>query len=174
MLMESEVFILRPDWKYNFLPYMFSILLFPVGGVGIIMFSYYVRRLSSREYRITNDAIEISGPEGKKRISISDITSIDLTRSAAERWFELGTLHLHTKTEEVTLLGLLSPIGVKEALEAAILQEEKRQEIKMKSNGDYSNINIGGLQSMDELVGLWQQGLISEEDFKRERRKFEQ
>lgn len=152
---------------------MFSLLLFPVGGVGIIIFSYYLRRLSSREYRIGNDVIEILGPEGTKRIRLEEITSIDLTRSATERWFDLGTLHLHTQTEETSLIGILSPIGVKEALEEAVSKEGKRREMKVKAHGDYTDIKIGGLQSMDELVGLWQQGLISEEDFERERRKFE-
>lgn len=173
MNQETEVFILEPDWRYNFLPYMIAMILLPLAGLGIIIFAYYARRITGLQYHISNDKITVFKTSGNEQVTIKSIKGIELTQSKTERYFNLGTLHLITGSGNLDLIGIQSPALIKEALETALAKEEKWSEMNRKARGEYGNIKIGGLQSMNELVGLWQQGLISEEDYNRERKKFE-
>lgn len=174
MSRDTEVFILEPDWRYNFVPYTIAILLLPLAGLGILIFAYYARRITGLQYHISNDDITVYKTDGNTRFPIKHIQNIELTQTRAERWFELGTLHLTTNSGTLDIIGISSPHQIKEALEIAIAKEVKWTELDQKARGEYTDIKIGGLQSMDELVGLWQQGLISEDEYNRERKKFEQ
>lgn len=169
---EQKIYTLSPNWKYNLLAYIVSIVLLPVFGIGIIVFWYYWRRISHKEYQISDESVTSIENGVKKTIAISDIEKLSITQTWSEEKGHLGTLHISGQDKNLTLIGIEEAEDIKEALEIALAKIEQRRAMMEKAQGHHSDIKIGGLEQMNQLVGLWQQGLISDEDFEKEKDKF--
>lgn len=172
MSKKPKTFTLKPNWKYNLIPYLVSILLLPLFGIGIIVFIYYWLRLQSIKYVITDDGIRIISHGSETIVSISDMNSVALIYSWSEKHTGLGTIKLQSNEKDYFLIGIENPGTIKEAVELAIANEERRKNLRSKARGFYPDIKVGGLEEMNDLVGLWQQGLITNEDFEREKKKY--
>jgi len=168
----QKIYTLKPHWKYNLLPYFFSIILLPVAGIGIILYWYYKKRISGKEYQISNNSVTVIDHGVKKTLDIIDIESLSITRTWSEGKSNLGTLHIAGSGTNLTLIGIEAVEDIKDALEIAIANERQRQSLEEKAKGDFPEVKVGGLEQMNQLVGLWQQGLISNEDFEKEKDKF--
>ncbi len=172
MSKQKRIFTLKPDWKYNLLPYFISLLLLPVFGLGILVFIYYYRRISKLEYAITDDDITVTNRNGSQSVALNDIHSVSITKTWVERKSGLGTLHIHSDETELQLTGISQPEDIMDAIEIALAAIEQWKKNKNKSEDIYPDIQTGGLEHLNTLVGLWQQGLISDEDFEMEKKKF--
>jgi hypothetical protein len=172
MRSEEKIYTLKPEWKYNLLPYFFSIILLPVFGLGIIVYWYYNKRIVHKKYQITNDKVTEIDNAYIKSIAITEIEALSVTRTWSEQQSNLATLHISGAGKHIALLGIDRVDDIKDALEMAIANEKLHQSQDDKSKSDYPDVKIGGLEQMNNLVGLWQQGLISNEDFEKEKDKF--
>ena len=61
---------------------------------------------------------------------------------------------------------------IKKASDVARILAQEQSKARF-SRGDAEAFSPGSLDKLDTLTGLWQQGLISEEDYERERRHFQ-
>ncbi|HKJ45123.1 MAG TPA: PH domain-containing protein [Balneolales bacterium] len=172
MRSEEKIYTLKPEWKYNLLPYIFSIILLPVFGLGIIVYWYYKKRIDRKEYQISNDKVTEIDNGDIQSIAIMEIEALSVTRTWSEQKGSLGTLHISGAGKHIALLGIDRVEDIQDALEMAIANEKLRQSQEDKSKSDYPDVKVGGLEQMNNLVGLWQQGLISNEDFEKEKDKF--
>jgi hypothetical protein len=172
MRSEEKIYTLKPEWKYNLLPYLFSIILLPVFGLGLILYWYFNKRIAHMVYQITNDKVTVIHNESIKSIAIPEIEALSVTRTWSEQKGSLGTLHISGAGKHIALLGIDRVDDIKDALEMAIANEKLRLSQVDKTKSDYPDVKVGGLEQMNNLVGLWQQGLISNEDFKKEKSKF--
>jgi len=172
MRSEEKIYTLKPEWKYNLLPYIFSIILLPVFGLGIIVYWYYKKRIDRKEYQISNDKVTEIDNGDIQSIAIMEIEALSVTRTWSEQKGSLGTLHISGAGKYIALLGIDRVEDIQDALEMAIANEKLRQSQEDNSKSDYPDVKVGGLEQMNNLVGLWQQGLISNEDFEKEKDKF--
>lgn len=169
---QRRSYAIKPDWKYNLIPYIVSLLLLPVFGIGIFVFVYYYRRISKLEFIITDDDITVTNRDKSQSVSLDAIHSLSITQTWSEKKSGLGTLHIHIDETELQLTGIKQPEDIKDAIELALAAIEQRKKNKKEPEDIYPDIQTGGLEHMNTLVGLWQQGLISDEDFEVEKKKF--
>ncbi len=167
----QETFELQPEWNYNLLAYIISVLLMPV-GIGLILFFIFKARLEDRRYIITNDRIQAYKKDHESSIQIRHVEKMYITRSWSERMSDLGTLVVEGDDKKIKMLGIRDPEEIQHAIEMAQKMYRKTDEIFEKDRTWHKDVKVGGLDPMDNLVGLWQQGLISNEEFENERRKF--
>lgn len=107
----------------------------------------------------------------RQTVTLDSLTRASVTRGALERRFGLGTLILETESHEWSLPYMHGAGSAADILNQAIQALATRQ--RPKPTRPESPLSPQQMDRMDELTGLWQQGLISDEDFDRERRHFE-
>lgn len=167
----KEAFEFRPEWNYNLLAYIVSVLLMPI-GIGLFFFFYYKSRLDHIRYVITNDTIHAYKKKHETSIQIRHVEKMYITTNWSETMADLGTLVIEGEQKKIKMIGIRAPKEIQHAIEMARNMFEKTDQIFEKERTWHTDVEVGGLESMDNLVGLWQQGLISNEDFQRERQKF--
>lgn len=170
---QEKTIDLAPNWKNHVLGYGFSILLIPVFGIGLVGL-YWVRR-QQKKYSYTFSDTRISSRDDKyqRNIDLVNIDKVEVEQSWIQKKMGIGNIVLNTSASSMTLRGMKNPNNLKELLDKAISAEKKRHQQKQKTKPEDPGRDPGTMERMDYLMGLWQQGLVSDEDFKKEREHFE-
>lgn len=168
---KQKTYTLTPSWKYFFLAYALSILAAPL-LIGVVAL-YFVRKYhKSISYVISDMMITAIDDKYEQNIDIVNIQKVEL-RETWRKKLGIGTLVIHTEHAKVKLLGLDDPESLKNLIEKAAESLKKQAEeakVQKESKPEYK---AGNRDKLNYLTGLWQQGLISDEDFEEERRHFE-
>lgn len=171
---ESEkTFELTTSWKNHILGYAISILTIPLFGVGLIALYFVYRRHKRYSYTISDTQIIAQDTKYHRTVDLIDIDKVIVSQGWLQEKMEVGDVVLHTSALEVTLSGIENPFQLKELIEQAIAAEQKRQATGQKTQRREPEHDPGTVDKMDYLTGLWQQGLVSDEDFEKERKHFE-
>jgi|AntRauTorcE11898_2_1112593.scaffolds.fasta_scaffold36940_2 hypothetical protein len=159
---------LTPSWKAFFWSYVFSIILIPA-LIGIFLFWKTRKKHRNISYQITDRKITVVEGKYSQNIDLADIRQAvsDTLR------FGVGTVTLKTQGREIELIGLEHPEQIAKSIEKAVEAELKRLEARKQAKPRESKYDPGSMDRLDYLTGLWQQGLVSDEDFQIERKKFE-
>lgn len=165
--------ILRPHWKYFLLSYLYSILLIPVFGIGLIALWFVWNKHKQYEYRISDRGLTIIDKEYERKVDLTEIRSVKLEQDWLRKKLGVGSVVLQLEDTEAYLLGLQNPEPIYEAIETAVAAATRRKEQREEQKPREPNHKPGSMDRMNELTGMWQQGLISDEDFENERRHFE-
>lgn len=169
----DRTFTIKPSWKQFFWAYVLSVLAIPLFGIGLIAL-YFVRKNHRQiAYKISNTQIKRVDDKYEHTVDLVDITSIEVQKSRLQEKLHIGTLVLHTSASKMMLEGLEEPNKLQELLEQAIQSELKRQKEQQKTEAREPKYQPGSMDKMEYLTGLWQQGLISDEDYQKERKHFE-
>jgi hypothetical protein len=160
--------ILSPSWKAFFWPYFFGVLLTPV-LIGLIILWRTRKKQSGISYKITNRKITVVEGNYSQNIDLVDIRQA----IPGSLTFGVGPITLKTQGREVELIGIEQPKAIAASIEKAIEAELKRLEAEKQTKPRKTNYDPGSMDRLDYLTGLWQQGLVSEEDYEEERKKFE-
>lgn len=159
---------LTPSHKAFFRSYGIGVLLSPL-LIGFYLLWKTYKRQKSTLYIITDRLITIQEEHHSQNI---DLTSIESVKSSDERW-GIGTITLQTKSGTFELIGLKNHQRIARAIEAAVQSELRKANVGDRIKNTDIEKNPVNFDRLDYLTGLWQQGLISEEDFRKERRNFE-
>ena len=165
---------LRPVWKRWFWWYLLGVLLIPVFGLGLFLIWRVYSKNKYISYRVTNQKIRSIDREFSQSVDIANINKVNVHQPAFLRFLNVGDLLLETGSRTVTIKGQENPQKLADMLEQAIRAELMR--LKELNKIDYKpepHPTPGTLDRMDYLTGLWQQGLITDEDFQKERKHFE-
>lgn len=173
MTASEKTKILRPHWKYFFLSYLYSILLIPVFGIGLVALWFVWNKHKQYEYRISDHGLTIIDKEYERKVDLAEIQGLRLERDWLRKKLGVGSIVLKLEDTEAYLLGIENPEPVYDALETAIAALQRQQEQQGKQKPNKPEHKPGSMDRMNELTGMWQQGLISDEDFENERRHFE-
>lgn len=170
---QSKTISLEPSWKNHILGYTISVLLIPVFGIGLI--GLYLVRKRQKKFSYTFSDTQISSRDQKyqRNIDLVNIDSVEIKQSWLQQKMGVGNLILSTSASEMTLLGMENPANLKNLLEKAINAEKQRNQQKEKTKPKDPDYDPGTMDKMDYLTGLWQQGLVSDEDYEKERKYFE-
>jgi len=131
------------------------------------------RQLIREQYVISDTSIQIQTSKDDRTFILTNIRDI----SSKEYWWlpfsKLGKIEIYANGRYCTLRGIKdakeTAAIILMAVEAAIANRRKRPETTHYQPPVHS---AGTLEPMNDLVGMWQQGLISDEDFESEKRKF--
>ncbi len=170
---QSKTISLEPSWKNHILGYSISVLLIPVFGIGLI--GLYLVRKRQKKFSYTFSDTQISSRDQKyqRNVDLFNIDEVEIEQNWLQKKMGVGNLTLSTSASEMTLLGMENPANLKNLLEKAINAEKQRHQQKEKTKPKDPDYDPGTMDKMDYLTGLWQQGLVSDEDFDKERKHFE-
>lgn len=170
---QEKTIDLAPSWKNHILGYGISVLLIPVFGIGLIGL-YWVRR-QQKKYSYTFSDTQITSRDDKyqRNVDLVNIDKIEVEQSWMQKKMGVGNVVLSTSASSMILRGMTDPQNLKGLLDKAISAEKKRNQQKQKTKPEDPDRDPGTMERMDYLTGLWQQGLVSDEDFEKEKKHFE-
>lgn len=175
---DSNKFIeLVPGWRSYFWYYLGAAILVPL-IIGIVLFWLIHRHRHRIVYRIYDSRIVRRGNDKIEpaMIDLLDIGEVRIQQTWIEKRFDSGTVVLVNaggSGDSLHLLGMYRPGDLQKMIRQSIERErrlQKSREEKVQPKEDPASLS---LDNMDYLTGLWQQGLISNEDFEKERKHFE-
>ncbi|WP_372638201.1 hypothetical protein [Fodinibius sp.] len=170
---DSKSIELTISWKNHLPGYVLSILLIPLFGIGLLGL-YWVRKRQQRlSYRVTDTRISARDAKYQRNVDLVSIERVEVRQSWLQEKLEVGDLELHTSASSMTLFGMENPYHLKGMLEKAVAAQKKQQQTEKERERREPEYDPGSMDKIDYLTGLWQQGLMSDEDYKKERRHFE-
>lgn len=171
----SKSIELNPTWKRWFWGYFFGILLIPVLGIGIAILWVVHSRRKNISYTVTDRQIEQRDQKISQKIDLANIKTLDVEQNWLEKKFDIGDIVVSTETRSIRLKGQVNPSNLSGMISAAVRAERKRiEELNRVKKAPKEELpSPGTLDKMDYLTGLWQQGLLSDEDFEKEKKHFE-
>ncbi len=164
MSTQQKTITLTPSWKAFFWNYILGILLVPV-LIGFYLLWRTWKKQRGYKYVLHDRKITVVDGKYSQNIDLSDIRN---ARSEIIR-FDVGTVTLKTQGREVELVGIENPENIAAAIEKAVEAELKRLNARKKPQVKETEFEPGTMDRLDYLTGLWQQGLMSEEDFMAEK-----
>lgn len=170
--MSEKMIRLQPSKSYNFWWYVLGVLLSPL-IIGLYILYKKISELSHTHYKITDQAITTVNPEYTETVDIVNINNIKIHQRWIDKQFGTGSLQLVTNTRKVNLVGLENPKNLSDLILKAAEAERYRIEQEKKNERTKMESTPGNLDKLDYLTGLWQQGLISNDDYLREKKHFE-
>jgi len=170
---ERKTIDLEPSWKNHILGYALSVLLVPLFGIGLIGLYLVYQRQKKYSYTFSDTQISSKDEKYQRNIDLVNIARVTVEQSWLQSKMGVGNIVLHTSATSLTLRGIESPQNLKGVLEKAIAAEKQRQQEKQKTKPKQPDHNPGTMERMDYLTGLWQQGLVSDEDYEKEKKHFE-
>jgi hypothetical protein len=164
---------LKPDWRAYFWRYVLGILLIPVIGIGLIVLWYTHKMRNSIHYEIHDRFIRELKSGNSVKIDLVSIKNVEILQSFTEKLFHIGSVKLEAPVSSIELIGMKDPDVLADTILKAKAAEESRLRKKNRRKSPSPEYHPGTLDNLDYLTGLWQQGLISDEDFKKEKKHFE-
>lgn len=158
--------VLTPSWKAFFWRYFFGVILSPVlFGIYLLWKTWKTQKGIS--YKITDRKITVVDGHISQNIDLADIRQA----VPGEKSFGVGTVVLKTSGRKIELIGLKNPEAISKSIEKAVEAELKRIEAEKEAKPRESEYDPGSMDRLEYLTGLWQQGLIDDQDFKAEKEK---
>ncbi|MEX0684706.1 MAG: hypothetical protein WD267_08980 [Balneolales bacterium] len=164
-------YTLQPDWKDQLPQYLVAGFLVPFFGLGLLMMYTLRKRQNKMNYVITDNDITINNSEGRKVVTLADIEEVEILQSWLEGKFNIGRVWLQTTDNGYELRGIQNPGQLEDILRIAMVNEKNRLRQQAKVKGDFPDLSAGSVDKVNTLIGLWQQGLINDEEYERERKK---
>lgn len=152
--------------------YLSGVLTLPVLGLGALLLYRIERSRRGHIIELHEQHLSIRENGQSRTIALDTIRSVRLKPSPFPgSWYGVGSLVLDAGAGEAVLKGIRGADRIKDALEAAIASLQDVQTSQQDTEA-VPTTTPGGDDRMNELTLMWQQGLISEEDFQREQRHF--
>ncbi|MDZ7692755.1 MAG: PH domain-containing protein [Balneolaceae bacterium] len=167
---QSKQVTLSPSWKQHFIGYVLSVLTIPIFGLGLIAFYFVRKKHKGTSYKVTDTQISSTDTKYQRNIDLVNIEDVQIQQSWLQEKLGIGTLVLSTSAASMDVVGMEEPEKLKNIIEQAIAtqkEQQKKQDVRRHREPKYQP---GTMEKMDYLTGLWQQGLISDDDFENEKR----
>ena len=171
---ENKSITLTPSHKSLFWWYLLGIILIPLFGAGLYLIWRFYKAHNSISYTIKDQSITVSDSKFEQNVDLVNIKNVSVYQRWIEKKFNIGNLSIDTESSSVEMIGIENPHRLAKMIQSAAETERKRLEELQKKRPEKKEPSKPGRDDrMDYLTGLWQQDLISEEDFERERKHFE-
>lgn len=161
----ARVIILKPHpmgWLYLI---VICILAIPLFGLGLVAGYFLWKHIRSISYQLSDRGIDTRIGDRTTSISWDSVTDA----VAVSRAGRLGHVIIRTEGADIRLLFLEDAFGLAETIRAMLQNRKSTQDnIFIPRESEVSMAN----DRLNDLTALWQQGLISEEDYQAERKHF--
>jgi len=169
---KEKQIILKPSHKSILWSYILAILLIPVLGIGIYLLYRFYKAHQSISYIITDHRITLKDSSATENIDLASIIETEVVKGRKDKITGTGNVVIKTKARTAMLIGQNEPEQLAELIRRAAEAERRRLEEKPAKKVSEPSGNPGTLHKRDYLTGLWQQGLLSDEDFQKEMKHF--
>lgn len=163
----QKTICLKPSWKAFFWQYFFSAITIPF-IIGIFTFWRTWKNHHSHVYEVSDSSISFKVKGSSEKIDLASIKTV----SVKKRILGVGDILFQTNVRELRLIGLenaeIIASSIEQAVEQILLSRKKSESV----SPEIPTYGAGEMDRMDYLTGLWQQGLISQEDYEAEKKKF--
>lgn len=158
---------LYTDWRYYRKALILSILLIPFWGFGLVPLLYFLVKIKLQRYRLSADGIEFRNTF----LPFNTIKTVKVTDYRVLRSGNIGSILITSESITLVLKGIVNPSAIQVFIENRI-QELKHDEFMRKQlESNPTTQAAGTVERLNELVGLWQQGLLTDEQFHEEKKK---
>ena len=172
--MTEKSITLTPSHKSLFWWYLLGIILIPLFGVGIYLIYRFYSSHNAISYRITDQSITARGSNIEQKMDLANIQKVEVFQKWIDKKFGLGLVTIRSDSNTIDLVGMENPQKLADMIMCAAKAERKRlADLNSPKAEPVKHSKPGRDDRIDYLTGLWQQGLISEEDYKKERKHFE-
>lgn len=168
MTQPAKSVTLTASWKGFIWQYITGFLLLPV-LIGFYLIWKTVREHQGHSYMLTDRDITVIDRKFSDKADLADIKRVEIK----DRKFGTGTLVLKTRTRSLEMKAIENPDRIKEAVDKAIRAEQQRLSTQQKARPKENTYDPGSMDGLEYLTGLWQQGLISDEEYRAQKRNFE-
>ena len=165
---KGKSIILHPSWKAFFWSYFFGVLLIPL-FIGIYLLWRTHQKKKKTYYKVTDHHIASFEEDLSQSMDLINIYHV----TVQNQFLNTGTILLKSNVREMKLIGMEDPEQLQVIIEKAISAERTRLETEKHVQPRQPKFKAGEMDRLDYLTGLWQQGLISNEDFEKEKRGME-
>jgi hypothetical protein len=155
---------LEPSWKAFFWEYVAGILLSPL-LIGILILWRVFHKQSSISYKISDRQITIIQKHISQNIDLVDIRQAQPTALK----MGVGSIILKTAGRNIKIIGIERPSVIASSIEQAAEAERRKRKTEEQAKPRPVQYAAGEMDRLDYLTGLWQQGLLSEDDFQAEK-----
>ncbi len=167
--MNNKEHLIRPSLLSRWPAFMLAGLLVPVFGLGVWLILRLRRALRDRVIRVTDHGIRLE-PDGRSA-ALPEIVGAEARLPWHLRPFKVGHVELRLRDgRHMVLAGLRDPSAIAEII---LLAAERAREAPPGPPPRPPTHAPGSLEPLNDLVGLWQQGLITDEEYETERRRLE-
>lgn len=163
--------VLNPSRKNYFWGYLFGVLMIPL-LIGVVVIWFINRKRNSIQYQITDTSISKITKEDKTQLELVNILKTSVSQTGLQKLLGIGNVKLKANVSALILEGIENPEGFLEKIDTAIAYQKEKLKASEKIKPRKPTHDPGTLEKLDYLTGLWQQGLISDEDYDQERKKF--
>ena len=168
--------VLHPDWRVFFTPFVLGVIAIPLLGIGLLLLRQTWLRWKAEYYEISDSDIILYTESGSQTVPLWLVESCQVHRNGITGRFGLQSMVLQTagSTSQGThvLRGLTGAEATARLVEQAAESERQRMALRKQAAREQPTHPSGTLEPMNDLVGLWQQGLITDEEYESERKKF--
>lgn len=165
MSISEKSVTLSPSWRAFFWSYFLGVILVPI-LIGFVLLWKTWKKNQEISYKITDRSITVIEGNYSQNIYLADIRQVN----AGSLRFGVGAITLKTRGREIELIGIKKPKSIAESIEKAAEAEQKRLEALKQTKPAPPQYDPGTMDRLDYLTGLWQQGLITEEEFNAEKK----
>lgn len=168
----NNTYSLQPEFQHYLIPFAIAMLLIPVLFIGMFIIYYYRTLMRETWYHISNDRITRTFRNKSTQILLTGISELHVSYNWLHEKFGLGNVHIKGDGKEVVLEGVSNPVQLMETIQLAADQLKQYSKAELNPKSDFEDLKTGAAEQMNYLVGLWQQGLITNEEYKIEREKY--
>lgn len=162
---------LHPAKTTHFWWFLSGIILTPIFGLGLILIYIKYREINSITYKITDREIEVYTPEFNEKTDLKNISDATVKQRWIDKQFSIGTIFLNTQSKKTELRGIKNPKKIADI----ILQAAEAERLRIREREQTKPVReeskpAGTIDRLEYLTGLWQQGLITNDEFEAERK----
>jgi hypothetical protein len=169
--MSEKQTLLQPEKVTYFWWFLLGVLLIPVFGAGFVIIYLKLKERNATVYKVSDRFIEVVTPEFNEKTDLANIREADVNQRWIEKRFSTGTIYLRTKSKTTELKGIKHPRRIAGIiLQAAEAERIRLSEMQKTKSVRKEPASAGSIDRLETLTGLWQQGLITNEEFKAERK----
>jgi hypothetical protein len=161
----ERVIILKPHplgWLYH---WVICVLTIPLFGIGLVAGFFLWKHIRSISYRLGDADVSIVSGQETITISWGDVSEV----YAESRAGRLGHIVIISQEIRYRLTFLEDAFSLAETINHMLASRHKMSDVPQSAPIPQVEMSVDRL---NDLTALWQQGLISEEDYQKERRHF--
>lgn len=174
-MQKEKVAIHKTEKKAFRTAYIIAYCCIPLLGLGFYLLYRLNKRIEDSAVYFFDDRIEALDNGSVTKIYMKDLLKVSRTSDEKQKKYKLADVIIESENQKIICAGINESDAdhLENVLTLAIEAEKKRRALKERTKVQVDkNIKLGALEHMNNLVGMWQQGLISDEDFQKEKEKF--
>jgi hypothetical protein len=168
----AKFITLKSEFKSFQFFLVIGIVLLPL-GVGILLLLFVYLKQKTHYWEIHPSHIFIKMGSKSLELALNEIKSVTYSQSNFQKKAALANLHIESNKGYFTQKGIKQAKLYADSIQLAIdtIKAKNKPSITVRPE-EHADLAIGGLERMNDLVGLWQAGMISDEDFYAEQERF--